>query len=170
MIRVVVDDLASATADAIVRPATIRLAPTTPAAERVDRAGGPAFQRGMDLREDLVVGAAVVTAGGGLAAEFVIHAVVAIEPTQVTAKGLTRAWRSVLERAREWQFAHIATPPLHPGSPEYGLGDVASAMAEVLRETGETGGFPASVSFVVDSEEDRAVFTAALRLSQASRQ
>lgn len=161
MIRVVVDDLASASADAIVRPATVRLAPTTPAAQRVDRAGGASFQVALALREDLAVGAAVVTAGGGLGAEFVIHAVVASQPGQVTAKDLRRAWRSVLERAREWQFAHIATPPLHHGSPELRLAEVAGAMAEELREVGESA-FPSSISFVVDSEEDRAVFTAAL--------
>jgi hypothetical protein len=34
-------------------------------------------------------------------------------------------------------------------------------MAEVLREVGEMG-FPSSISFVVDSVEDRAVFTAVL--------
>jgi O-acetyl-ADP-ribose deacetylase (regulator of RNase III) len=127
----------------------------------VDRAGGASFQVALTLRDDLAVGAAVVTAGGGLAAEFVIHAVVTTEPALVTAKGLRRAWRSVLERAREWQFAHIATPPLHAGSPELRLAEVAGAMAEVLREIGESA-FPSSISFVVDSEEDRAVFTAAL--------
>jgi len=168
VIRVVVDDLASASADAIVRPATIRLAPTTPAALRVDHAGGSALQAALALRDDLAVGAAVVTAGGSLPVEFVIHAVVATDTMQVTAQGLRRAWRSVLERAREWQFAHIATPALHPGSPELRLAEVADAMAEVLREFGDTGGFPSSVSFVVDSEEDRAVFTAALRVGRAS--
>lgn len=162
MIRVVVDDLASASADAIVRPATIRLAPTTPAARRVDHAGGSALQGALTLRDDLAVGAAVVTAGGGLTAEFVIHAVVSTDAAQVTVQGLRRAWLSVLERAREWQFVHIATPPLHPGSPELRLAEVAGAMADVLREIGDTGGFPSSISFVVDSEEDRAVFTAAL--------
>jgi O-acetyl-ADP-ribose deacetylase (regulator of RNase III) len=168
VIRVVVDDLASVSADAIVRPATIRLAPLTAAAERVDRAGGAAFQAAVELRDDLAVGAAVVTAGGGLAAEFVIHAVVASAPADVTAKGLRRAWLSVLERAREWQFAHLATPPLHPGSATLPLGEVAGAMAEVLREVAGSGDFPSSISFVVDSEEDRAVFKAALRVGEAS--
>ena len=168
MIRVVVDDLASASADAIVRPATIRLAPTTPAAERLDRAGGAELQAALALRDELAVGAAVVTAGGTLPAEFVIHAVVVTDAGPITAQGLRRAWRSVLERAREWQFAHIATPPLHPGTPELRLADVAGAMAEVLLEVGDLGGFPSSVSFVVDSEEDRAVFTAALRIGRAT--
>ncbi len=62
-----------------------------------------------------------------------------------------------------------APPPLHPGSPELLLANVAGAMAEVLREVGDLGGFPSAVSFVVDSEEDRAVFTAALRIGRASR-
>jgi O-acetyl-ADP-ribose deacetylase (regulator of RNase III) len=170
VIRVVVGDLAAVSADAIVRPVTTRLAAITPPGERLDRAGGPAFQRAIELRTELAVGAAVVTPGGGLPAEFVIHAVVRADPAPVTAKDLTRAWRSVLERAKEWQFGHLAVPPLFAGSPELRLADVAEAMAAVLRAHGETGDFPTAVSFVVESDDERAVFTAAMRLGEAFRQ
>ncbi len=40
MIRVVVDDLTFLSADAIVRPATTRLDPTTPAVRRLETVGG----------------------------------------------------------------------------------------------------------------------------------
>lgn len=169
MIRVVVDDLAALSADAIVRPATIRLAPATPIAEHLDRAGGPAFARALALRADLAIGAAVVTAGGALPAEFVIHAVIADGAGTVTPAGLARAWLSVLERAREWQFAHIATPPLHPGSADLRVADVAEGMISVLRTREDPGDFPTSVSLVVDSDDHRAVFTAALRTSAPFR-
>ena len=41
MIRVVVDDLGFFPADAIVRPATTQLEPTTPALRRLEQMGGP---------------------------------------------------------------------------------------------------------------------------------
>lgn len=166
MIEVVVDDLATVTVDAIVRPTTTRLIPTTSVGERVASAGGPAFAAASVARDELAVGAAVVTAGGALPVEFVIHAIVGIDAAQVTATTLGRAWLSALERAKEWQFARIAVPPLHPGSPELRLAAVAETMLAVLHAHRATGGHQTSVSFVVESEEERAVFTAALQLSQ----
>ena len=163
MIRVVVGDLAAVAADAIVRPATTHLAATTPPGARLERAGGAAFLRAMELRDELAVGAAVVTAGGALPAEFVIHAVVGTDPARVSAKDVTRAWRSVLERAKEWQFPHIAAPPLFDGSAELRLADVAAAMVGVLRAHRDAGDHPTSVSFVVETDEARIVFAAALQ-------
>src|SRR2546422_415764 len=73
VIRVAVDDLAFLETDAIVRPATARLDPTTPAVRRLERAGGPEFLGQLQLQKDLAVGAAVVTGGGGgLPARFII--------------------------------------------------------------------------------------------------
>jgi len=166
VIDVVVDDLASVTADAIVRPTTTRLTPTTPAGERLARAGGPAFAAASVARTELAVGAAVVTAGGALPVEFVIHAIVASETVPVTATSLGRAWLSALERAKEWQFARVAVPPLHTGSAEFRLAAVAETMLGVLRAHQATGGHPTSISFVVESEEERAVFSAAVQLSR----
>ncbi len=169
MIRVVVGDLAAVSADAIVRPVTTRLTAVTPAGERLDQAGGPAFRRALELRTDLAVGAAVVTPGGELPAEFVIHAVVGDIPASVLPLHLARAWRSVLERAKEWQFGHIAAPPMHVGSDALRLADVAVAMAGALRAHAAANDFPTAVSFIVESEDERAVFSAALRLGEESR-
>jgi O-acetyl-ADP-ribose deacetylase (regulator of RNase III) len=163
VIRVVVDDLAAMSADAIVRPATIRLAAATPAAERVGQAGGPAFAEAIVLRRDLAVGAAVVTAGGALPAEFVIHAVVAAADGAVTRLGLSRAWLSALERAQEWQFAHVAAPPIARVSPELPLDDLADEMLLVLAGHRAAGGFPHALSFVVATEDEHGVFRAAIR-------
>src|SRR2546426_7344914 len=76
VIRVVVDDLAGLASDAIVRPATTRLDPTTPVVRRLEQVGGREFMGRLQLHKDLAVGSAVVTGGGGdLPADFVIHAV-----------------------------------------------------------------------------------------------
>src|SRR5439155_6679739 len=72
VIRVVVDDLAFLSSDAIVRPATTRLDPTTPAVRRLEQVGGKEFVGRLQVHKDLAVGSAVVTGGGGdLPAEFV---------------------------------------------------------------------------------------------------
>ena len=163
MIRVVVGDLAATSADAIVRPATIRLTAATPVAERLERAAGPRFRQEITLRRELAPGAAVVTGAGDLPAEFVVHAVLGAAAGITSPAALTRAWLSVLERAKEWQLDHLAVPPLHPGSAEMSLLAVVDAMVTVLRTHRESASFPGSISFVVESEEDRAVFTAALR-------
>src|SRR5439155_867495 len=103
VIRVAVDDLAFLETDAIVRPATARLDPTTPAVRRLERAGGPEFLGQLQLQKDLAVGAAVVTGGGGdLPADFIIHAVIQSDTEPVTRQTVARAWQSALERAREW--------------------------------------------------------------------
>src|SRR5207249_7396884 len=50
VIRVVVDDLAFLAATAVVRPATTRLDPTTPAGRRLETVGGTAFTHGLQLQ------------------------------------------------------------------------------------------------------------------------
>ena len=59
MIRVVVDDLASFAADAIVRPATTRLDPTTAALRALESRGGAEFQNRIRLSRELAVGAEI---------------------------------------------------------------------------------------------------------------
>lgn len=76
MIYVVVDDIAFVTADAVVRPATTSLEPTTAALRHLEQVGGPSFLKQIQVNQDLAVGAAVVTGGGDLPAPFVIHAII----------------------------------------------------------------------------------------------
>lgn len=164
MIRVVVDDLAFLPADAIVRPATARLDPTTPAVRRLEQAGGTEFVSRLQVRKDLAVGAAVVTAGGGdLSAEFVIHAVIQSDTEPVTPRGVERAWLSALERAQEWEFARLTAPPLGTGAGNLTVEDAAAIMVRVARSHTGTALFPSDVCIVVETTEDRETFEAALR-------
>jgi len=164
VIRVVVDDLAFLQSDAIVRPATARLDSTTPAVRRLERVGGSEFLNRLRLQKDLPVGAAVVTgAGGDLAAEFVIHAVIQSELEPVTRETVSRAWRAALAQAREWEFARITAPPLGTGAGNLATEDAASIMVSVLKsETGQAP-FPAEVCIVVETPEEREAFEAAAR-------
>jgi O-acetyl-ADP-ribose deacetylase (regulator of RNase III) len=170
VIRVVVDDLAFLETDAIVRPATARLDPTTPAVRRLETIGGAEFLNQLHLQKDLAVGAAVVTAGGGgLPAEFVIHAVIQSDTEPVTREAVARAWRSALERAREWEFDRVTVPPIGIGAGNLALEDAASIMATVLKAHIGAAPYPSDVRIVVETPEDREAFEAALRIAGAAQ-
>jgi O-acetyl-ADP-ribose deacetylase (regulator of RNase III) len=164
VIRVVVDDLASFAADALVRPATTRLDPTAAALRRLEIAGGEDFQSRIRLNRELAVGGAVVTAAGGdLPTEFVIHAIIRSETEPVTRGNVARAWLAALHQAQEWEFAHLSTPPLGTGAGNLTLEDAAEIMATVLHAHRGGAQFPEQVSFIVERPEDQQVFEAALQ-------
>jgi len=170
VIRVVVDDLAFLASDAIVRPATARLDPTTPVIRRLEQVGGTEFTSHLRLQKELAVGAAVVTAGGGdLPAEFVIHAVIQSDTEPVTRGGVARAWQSALQQAQEWEFASLTVPPIGTGAGNLAVEDVADMMVQVLNAHLGNAAFPTTVSFVVETPGDRDVFEAALRRGGAAQ-
>jgi O-acetyl-ADP-ribose deacetylase (regulator of RNase III) len=164
VIRVVVDDLAFRSADAIVRPATARLDSTTPAVRRLETVGGRAFLAQLKLQQELAVGAAVVTASGGdLPADFVIHSVIQSDIEPVSRSGVSRAWRSALQQAAAWEFARLTVPPIGTGAGNLPLEDVAEILVAVVRGHMAEAPFPSEVSFVVETAEERDVFEAILR-------
>ena len=93
----VVDDLASIEADAVVRPATDTLDPTSAALRQLERIGGSRFQQQLQTQAPLVVGAATVTGAGDLPAGFVIHAIIRSESEPVFRSGVKRALVNVLQ-------------------------------------------------------------------------
>jgi len=166
--RVVVDDLAFFGSDAIVRPATAHLDPTTAALRRLEQMGGPVFQARLTLQRDLPAGAAVVTGGGGdLPAEFVIHAIIRSETEPVSATGVAQAWRAALKQAQEWEFARVSTPPLGIGAGNLTLEDAAEIMVTELVAHRMRSAFPTDIAMVVENDVEREVFEAALRKGSA---
>src|SRR5207244_2530435 len=116
------------------------------------------------LQKELAVGAAVVTAGGGgLPAEFVIHAVIQSETEPVTRDGVARAWRSTLQQAQEWEFSSVTVPPLGTGAGNLSMEDAADIMVPILEAHLGSAAVPASVSIVVETAADRDTFEAVLR-------
>jgi O-acetyl-ADP-ribose deacetylase (regulator of RNase III) len=169
VIQVVVDDLAFLAAEAVVRPATTRLDPTTPAVRRLETVGGIEFVGRLRLQKELAVGAAVVTAGGGdLPAEFVIHAVIQSDTEPITRDGVTRAWRSTLQQAQEWEFTSVTVPPIGTGAGNLSVEDAADIMVPILKSHLANAAFPANVAIVVETPEERDAFEAALRRSGAA--
>ena len=162
MIRVEVADLASVDADAVVRPATALLEPAV-RHERLETLG-TARQSWSELPHNrpLDVGAAVVTTAGGLAAEFVIHAVVSSPTKPVTVEGVRQAVRGVLLRAQDWELRRIATPLLGRGKAELSLEDAARALVDEFAQA-RSAIYPDDVCIVVESETDRSVVEAFIR-------
>lgn len=151
MIRVVVADLARSSADAVVRPTS----------SRFDALVTDSFGPG---------GAVVTAARGDQVAEFVIHACICEQPDQVPAREMVaRAWRAVLQQASEWEFAHVAVPLLgaEPGSGSPAIADLADLLVEILSQHRARSAFPAEVSFVVDSTDQKDALDAALRRASA---
>lgn len=165
MIRVVVDDLAFVSADAIVRPATSLLEPTTAALRRLEQIGGAAFWEQVRTRRELAVGSAVVTGGGDLGVELVVHAIIRSATEAVSRDTVRRALTAALQRAADWQLAHLAMPLLGTGAGNLTLEDAADVMGAALASLPGMAGFPRDVTIVVDSDEERAVVETYLRKS-----
>lgn len=152
MIEVRVEDLAFFEGNAIIRPSTATLDATTPLLRRLEQAGGPRLLTQLRVAEPLPVGAAVVTGAGDLPVELLVHAVVSSPTERVSRDGVRRAFRSALERVREWQLGRVAVPPLGLGAGNLALEDSAALMAEELMR--HHAPFPAQLTVVAETEEE----------------
>ena len=128
MIEVRVEDLAFFEGNAIIRPSTATLDATTPLLRRLEQAGGASLLKQLRIGEPLPVGAAVVTGAGDLPVELLVHAVVSSPTERVSRDGVRRAFRSALQRAHEWQLAHVAVPPLGLGAGNLSIDDKCKQM------------------------------------------
>jgi O-acetyl-ADP-ribose deacetylase (regulator of RNase III) len=162
VIRVVVDDLASVVADAVVRPTNGNLEAITPALRRFELAAGPRFRDLCHVQHELAVGAAVVTAAGDLPAELVVHAVIMARGEGVTGTGVQRAITAVLRQAEQWQIGTLALPPLGTGAGQLSPEEAADALLAALEEHQPAAAHPANVLIVVGSDVEREVFEARL--------
>jgi O-acetyl-ADP-ribose deacetylase (regulator of RNase III) len=162
VIRVVVDDLAAVAADAVVRPTNGNLEPVTPALRRLELAAGPRFRDLCRVQRELAVGAAVVTAGGDLPAELVVHAVIMARGEGVTGDGVRRAVAAVLRQAQQWQIGTLAFPPVGTGAGQLSPEEAAEALFDALLEHQQGAEHPANVLIVVATEVEREIFEARL--------
>jgi O-acetyl-ADP-ribose deacetylase (regulator of RNase III) len=154
MIEVRVEDLAFFSGNAVIRPATATLGATTPLLRRFELAGGAALLDQLKVAEPLPVGSAVVTGAGDLPVELLVHAIVSSPTERVTREGVRRAFRSALERTREWQLAEVAIPPLGLGAGNLEIEVSAELMADELLLHRRTSAFPRRVTFVAETADE----------------
>jgi O-acetyl-ADP-ribose deacetylase (regulator of RNase III) len=161
VILVVVDDLATTTADAVLRPADESLAPLTPAISRLDEHAGPRFAEQRRLTTPLKAGAAVVTGGGDLKAPYVLHVVIQDPDSRVSRDVVRRALVSAWQRATDWELSIIAAPLVGAGAGELGVEEAARLLAETF--PADPTGCPTQLHIVVDGDADRALVEAIIR-------
>lgn len=157
MILAVLGDLASVATDAVVRPADATLAPATTASRRLDEAAGPSFSKAIARQRDLAVGSAVVTSGGDISAEFVIHAIVGATAQDATADALRRALDASLWHCSQWHIGALGIPALGDGLGTATASEVMQVILDTLRGPMRNPDYPATVLIVAatDSEQER---------------
>jgi O-acetyl-ADP-ribose deacetylase (regulator of RNase III) len=161
VILVIVDDLATTTADAVLRPADESLGPLTPAMSRLDEHAGPRFAEQRRLTTPLKAGAAVVTGGGDLRAPYVLHVVIRDPDSRVGRDVVRRALVSAWQRATDWELSTIATPLVGTGAGQLSVEEAATLLAETF--PAEPTGCPTELHIVVERDADRELVEAIIR-------
>jgi O-acetyl-ADP-ribose deacetylase (regulator of RNase III) len=167
MIEVRVEDLAFYSGHAIIRPATATLGATTPLLRRLEQAGGAALLGQLRIAEPLPVGSAVVTGAGDLPVELLVHAIVTSPTERVTRDGVRRAFRSALQRSREWQLAEVAIAPLGLGAGNLEIEESAEVMAGELLAHCRASAFPRRVTLVAETVDEAGALEHAVARSAA---
>jgi O-acetyl-ADP-ribose deacetylase (regulator of RNase III) len=155
VIRIVVDDLAFAAVDAILRPADEHLEPVSPESAQLDRVAGTAFAALRRVQDPLDIGTAVVTGGGDLGAQFVLHLVIRTEEQPTTAEAVRRALGSAWQRAADFGLARLAAPLIGAGPGQLDAEDAARLMADTWRASAAAELPDASLTLVVHRDADR---------------
>jgi O-acetyl-ADP-ribose deacetylase (regulator of RNase III) len=164
VIRLVEQRLETLTADAVVRAADALLSPLGAASVALDEAAGARFAEQRRVNAPLEVGSAVVTGGGDLAAEFVLHLVLQDEERSATRDILRRALLHAWHRAEGWQLSRVAAAA---GGLALPLEEAAALLVETFRDRPGNTGFPAELLIVVDDAEQRGTLGALLSLPPA---
>ncbi len=161
MINVIVEDLASTQADAILRPADEGLGPLSPAIVRLDEHAGPRFAEQRRVSSPLKAGSAVVTGSGDLAAPFVLHVVIQDPEIRTGREVVRRALVSAWQRATDWELGIIAAPLVGADSGQLSVEESATLLAETFPAA--TVGCPKELRIVVDRDADRVLVEATVR-------
>lgn len=162
MIRIVRGELASAEVDAVLRPVSAEWEPVTPAMRRLEQAAGEVLQAHCARLGELPVGSAAITPAGGIAARFMVHAIVRSADEPVSETSVTRALQNGLRRLHEWGLEHAALPPLGTGAGNLDAEDVAQLMVETCYEHAASADCPTAIDIHVESDYEAAAFERAL--------
>jgi O-acetyl-ADP-ribose deacetylase len=154
VIRVVRGELATAAAEAVLRPVAAEWAAVTPAMRRLEVAAGAAVEAQCRALGELPVGSAVITGAGQLPAQFLVHVIVRSIDEPVSAATVRRALENGLRRIGEWGIRSVAMPPLGTGAGNLDAEDAAAVMFDVLR----TRPAELQVEIFVDTEYEHTAF------------
>ena len=163
MIRVVQGDLADATTDAVLRPASAEWSAVTPAMRRLEIVAGPDVEAQCRRIGELPVGSAAITTAGDLDAQFMVHVIVRSIDEQVSEAIVRRALQNGLRRLVEWGIGSVAIPPIGTGAGNLDPEDAATEMIPTIIEHMRTSQYPSRVDLVVESDYEKDAFDRVLR-------
>lgn len=164
MIRLTETGLARLAVNAVVRAADEHLEPVGPVSEALDLAGGERLRTLRRVQAPLDVGSAVITGAGDLAAEFVLHIVIQGSERSASRDTVRRALESAWHRAEVWQLTHVGAPLSGLGGGSLTAEEAAVALVETFRDRPRNTGFPAELSIVIASSQERGAVEPFLRL------
>lgn len=158
-------DICDLEVDAIVAPASTTLWMSSGVAAEIKRAGGDQIEFAAVRQGPRLVGDAVVTDAGRLAAKVVVHAISLERDRRTSGPAIDRAARSALARVRERNLTSVAFPALGTGIGGFPLDEAARIAVEAVRDELLD---PGSVEHVIFALRGAAAYQAfALALSDA---
>ncbi len=146
-----VTDPVAAGADGLLVSVGSDLEPLTALEGRLVRSGGLELRRPLDALGEMPPGAAVVTPGGDLAVEMVIHVVIRSREEPITERGLVQAVRRGLEQAARWEVERLALPLLGIGAGNLDAEVAAAILIRVYREHRLSHAYPSSLVFLAET-------------------
>lgn len=162
MIQLVRGDLATVSADCILRPVRSDGAPVDALGRRLESAAGPEVQERAAAQGELPVGTAYLTPAGKLAASFLVHVVVQSPEDPVSMLSVRRGLVNGLRRAADFGLHSVALPPLGAGAGNLEVEKTARLMIEVLTDHLNGGQPPRALRLVVQSDYEEEVFRSLL--------
>jgi len=163
MIEVVRADLAGTPAQAILRPVTAEWTAVTSTLRRLEPLMGSEVEAQCRKMGELPPGTALVTSGGGLGAEFVIHVIIRSVQQRITQSIVARGLEAALGRADEWGIESLAIPPIGVGAGNLDAEESAAVVVPILVEWQGTDRQPRQISIVVETPYELDVFERAVR-------
>lgn len=158
VVRVEVGPLVDADTDAIGRPIRSDGAALTPMSRQIELAAGSEVQRQLSALGELPPGTAVLTPGGALGSQYLLHLVLRSSEEPPTDPTVRRALEQGLARVRDWGLRSLTLPALGSGAGGLGTEETAALMADVLDEFGTPD---LEVVVRVESEYEFEVFSRA---------
>jgi O-acetyl-ADP-ribose deacetylase (regulator of RNase III) len=160
-------DIAELEVDALIVPANESLFMTAGPAAAVKRVGGEDVELAAVEQGPIAPGSAVATAGGRLAAPYVIHAVAVGHDLIADPKQLASALRSALSMCAPLQLRRVAIAGIGTERGSFAPEDAASILIETLRAHAAENDLPESVVFALASPTEARAFAHAAELSRA---
>ncbi|HEX2140833.1 MAG TPA: macro domain-containing protein [Candidatus Limnocylindria bacterium] len=154
-------DVAELEVDAIVVPANESLFMTSPVARAVKLRGGESVERDAVAQGPIAAGTAIVTAGGTLAAPYVIHVVGVGHELIADAARLAAALDSAFDIAARLGLKRLAMAPVGLQRGVFSAEESASVLVQVLTARADRAAtLPESLVLALTSPSDASAFRA----------